>query len=83
MNPTQKFWRRNSARNSWEFHGGLSSQGQPKCIEGTQEIPRQQKWRIWEDTKISKWIHRCPKSIPKWKRTPYRNEWIRDKNWQY
>jgi hypothetical protein len=28
---------------------------------GTQKIPRQQKLRIWADTKMNKWSHRSPK----------------------
>jgi hypothetical protein len=39
----------------------VTRQSQPKCTGSTQEIPRQQKQRIWQDKEINKWTHRIPK----------------------
>jgi hypothetical protein len=49
--PQEHSERINTESNQWKFHRDDTEYGQPKCTGGTQEIPRQQKYRIWESTR--------------------------------
>jgi hypothetical protein len=52
--PQEQSERRNPASNQWELYRDDTEYGQPQCIGDTQEIPRQQKQRIWESTRTNK-----------------------------
>jgi hypothetical protein len=51
QSPKEHSEKRNPASNQWEFYRDDTGYGQPKWTGDTQEIPRQQKYRIWESTR--------------------------------
>jgi hypothetical protein len=52
--PQEQSERRNPASNKREFYRDDTGYGQLKCTGDTQEVPRQQKKRIWDITRTNK-----------------------------